>query len=577
MKRKKNFFVGIVGLALVVFFAANAVAGNTSATFRDFAIVGDTSVVIGGGLDLIPGSGQARVGSNGALKLGTNVMVGDTTNGGNLQAIADMIIGGGTLIYGDVTTNGNLKIGTNATIGGDCDAGGNFVLGGGSDIGGDVNVGGVLTRGTNTTIGGVEGSSPEAAPMIALPACEAECPGGDNFTAGTNSGPHTLLPGAYGSYVFGGGSKVVFTTGSYSFQNLKFGTNVKIAIEAPVTINVCGSLIIGGGTKEDLTSGGAEDVIYLIAEGGSANVGTNTRLYGTFSGPGADVTIGGGTDLNGAIYAYSVKLGTNVKMVSSPADACPDATGVGIFVLLANGIKLGGGTHVISGDVGTTGNLLTGTNVIIDTNINTISRVIASSANLGGGSHLDYLATDGYTIGTNVIIGAVESYAAGNLPLSANWPTAGTCSAGSNDVIEGTNATVTIPPGAYDQINIGGGSEVTLEGGLYQVNSFTLGTNCKVFAQGPTTICVNGTINIGGGSKINDPNGDFHVSPQELLFKGSGTVTTGTNVLFYGAITASPGGTISLGGGGNYFGAYVANAIICGTNCDFTLASPFGM
>jgi len=647
MKKRILTIAGV--LALVAALATPLVASvglaadgaDTSNNFSDFAIVGDSWVIIGNGADVVPGSGEARVGSNGTLQLGTNGKIGDDTDGGNAQSLGDMTLGNGSKVYGDATTggtlklgtnglidglanaggattmilgngsnvsgdaktSGDLKLGTNGLIGGSADAGVDMTIGNGAKVLGDADAGGTITKGTNAKIFGTEGNSPEApdaAPTINLPECPVTAPGGADLTTGTNTS-HTVSPGDYGNYVFGNGNTVVFETGEYSFQSLRFGTNTKIEMQTPVTIHIANGLIFGNGVKETLANGTnlPEDLVYRLAEGASAQAGTNSRIYGTFCGPMADVVLGNGSWLEGAVYADTVRVGTNGQIISSPADLeGTPVVDLSMFVLLASpgaspAITLGSNTLVYSGDVGTDGSLTTGTYVDIDADDDpgTTSRVVARTIGaIGSQSTLDELYTDSnpVTVGTYVKIdeppvafsdSLTSPFAAGNLPDPSTWPTAGPCSCGTTDITLGTYSTATIDAGAYDAITIGSHSTITLTGGTYQVRSLTFGTYCDIHVQAPTTICVGEMLTIASQSVVNDPAfgaGEF-VAPEDFIieYAGSGTATMGTYVKFYGAILAYPDGSLTFASQGKYHGAYIAKAIVVGTYVEFWLDSPY--
>jgi hypothetical protein len=296
-----------------------------------------------------------------------------------------------------------------------------------------------------------------------------------------------------------------------------------------------------------------------------------------------------GTPLSGAAYRPDCQDGL-----------CPPSGVVGPFVLLASpgasdAIVIGGGTQVFKGDVGTDGSLKIGSNVKIDGEGNAVntSRTIAQTMVLGGGSQFDALYAGTLpSVGSNVKLGEpraaynsanVQTFAAGNLPDPDNWPSAprGPCTPGAAnaDVITGSNtADFNLAVGQYDTITLGGGSTVSLIGGRYQVREFITGSNVKIHVAQGTTVCVTEKLIIGGGTRVNDPvfgAGNFVQEKDFVIeYTGTGSVTTGSNVAFFGGILAFPNGSLIFGGGGTYTGAYIAKSIITGSNVKLTLSNP---
>jgi hypothetical protein len=202
--------------------------------------------------------------------------------------------------------------------------GGNAVLENGARIGMNLIAAGTITKGANTSVGGTKierAPSPPrtTAPLIVLPPCTVAAPGGPDLTIPANSGTRKIAPGDHGNFKFGNGNTVVLKRGTYSFQSLSFGTKTRINIEGPVTIHVKQRMIFGNGVKQVLKAGSADEVVYFLDSGASANVGVKNKVFGTFCGPQAEVSIGNGSLLEGAVYANKVTLGKNATIISSPA------------------------------------------------------------------------------------------------------------------------------------------------------------------------------------------------------------------------------------------------------------------
>ena len=607
----RRVFTLVSTTVLAILFAGTVpAAGPDDAVrdqFADFAVVGNEVFINNGAMILATDQGQARVGSNGLLHLGTNGRIGESGAGGNIQSLGDLSLANGSRIFGNsgnASTNGNLTIGTNGVVEGQASAGGDATLLNGAKVLGVLNVGGTATYGINALAYGGEAHSPVVVPNIEFPVCPVEMTGTlgmpTDLTTGVYSS-YALQPGDYGSYAFGSANDVLLQSGEYYFTSLSFGVNNKITLALPVTIHIApgGMLRIGNGSSMTLTGGGnARDVVYRLGSEATANVGTNAKVAGTFCGPphspGADVTVNNGAVVEGAIYAANVHLGTSSRIHSRPADLTtvvhPDLSS---FVLLASpgsspALDLGGTTKVNAGDLGTDGAINTGTSVRLD--LSPATRTIAKTVqNLGGSTKVAQLFTDTpapVPQGTSVVISSQQSFAAGNLPDPATWPAAGPCTPAADPNADkkttGTFQTLSVDAGAYDEIFVHGNGTLTLTGGRYDVRSFSTNTSVKIHVQAPTTICVSESFDIGGTTKVNDPSfgsGEF-VAPDQFVveYSGTGTATSGTNTTFYGGLLAYPSGSISLGGSSYNKGGFIGKSIKTGTGVQVELAtpSPFG-
>jgi hypothetical protein len=167
---------------------------------------------------------------------------------------------------------------------------------------------------------------------FSLPTCDATgLPGGiDIRTAGgsrdySNTGiVGPLPPGDYGHVAFGSGNLVEFEGGDYSFLSLQFGGNTAVEVLAPMTVRVQGELRFGSGVEMGLASGvEAPDIIFLvdgIANGDPVHQsGGNTVIYGTICGPQSSISIGSGSQVEGALIGKEIRFGGNVSFTARPA------------------------------------------------------------------------------------------------------------------------------------------------------------------------------------------------------------------------------------------------------------------
>jgi hypothetical protein len=64
-----------------------------------------------------------------------------------------------------------------------------------------------------------------------------------------DNGNVAIPPGSYGSLVVGNGATISFAAGSYTFTDVRIGSNVTGSVNAATVMNVCGSFKMGSGTS----------------------------------------------------------------------------------------------------------------------------------------------------------------------------------------------------------------------------------------------------------------------------------------------------------------------------------------
>jgi hypothetical protein len=129
------------------------------------------------------------------------------------------------------------------------------------------------------------------------------------------------------------------------------------------------------------------------------------------------------------------------------------------------------------------------------------------------------------------------------------------------------NSGYTLAPGSYGDIQLTGGTQLTLTGGTYNINSITVTGNSNVTIAGSTTINLagqadanlsNSTVADFTGGSITNSSGN----PANFTIKYGGTDTiilNGGGGLF--AVIDAPQANLSLKGGGNFYGQAVAATI----------------
>jgi hypothetical protein len=254
--------------------------------------------------------------------------------------------------------------------------------------------------------------------------------------------------------------------------------------------------------------------------------GFNYGLYATGLGCGA-LSLGGGAQ------TFSFNSATQNPPTNPPSNI--NATG---------------------GNVGSNGNVgINGSNTTVN---GTTGSAIAGVGNCNQGNGIT--ASGGATYGTPAVIPPQHPTAP---PLPNPLPPTRGC---PNYCY---NSSQTLPPGAYGNVNVTGGAQITLQGGtpnnpaVYTMNSISLaGGSTLVIQGGPVVLNIAGVnqqnpVNFTGGSFQNNT-----FVPGNFVINYSGTanisITGGTSA--YGVINA-PNANISFNGGSNFYGQAIGATV----------------
>ncbi len=137
-----------------------------------------------------------------------------------------------------------------------------------------------------------------------------------------------------------------------------------------------------------------------------------------------------------------------------------------------------------------------------------------------------------------------------NFPLNYSAPVAGDC-AGNNN-----NSSV---PGTYLSAgNFNLNTNLTLPGGNYYFDSFTVGTGGNLRFTGPAVIYVNGNISMQG---IVTPSGSSPTNLRMRVVAAGTTVTLKSAADFYADVYC-PLSDVNISGSSDYFGGYVGKTLV---------------
>ena len=319
--------------------------------------------------------------------------------------------------------------------------------------------------------------------------------------------------------------------------------------------------------------GGANNDVGPIGSNGLVQI-TNNGNVTSVSGGGM-FSIGGSPDVFGNVrFNGDATFGNNALVVGD--------------VDSGGNVKFGGSADV-------TGNIRAAGDIQFGNNANVVGNIDAGADGKFGGSNV---ITGNLTLGGTITMGSPSvsgtttqngSPAAPIAFVPVAVPSASTYSPGGASHTVGSNSSISLAPGAYNNIKLGGSGDLILTmPGEYQLNSLTMGGSGKLFLDldaGPFKIFVADFVNIGGSLKFWDlssntvldafagslPTSDAALGAQLYLEVG-GNFQAGNNSEWFGTIFA-PDGDVTFNGSADVAGALRAgnqNADASGGTIHFT-------
>ena len=387
--------------------------------------------------------------------------------------------------------------------------------------------------------------------------------GATTVNAGTLQAGSTQAFGVNSDTAVGGGATLVLDGNSNTIGNLNDAGTVENANVAAATLTVGGGDATGGSFSGVISDGSGGGALSLTKSGAGTQTLSGTNTYtGT-------TTVSAGTLQAGSTQAFGVNSDTTVA---------------GSAVLLLDGFSNtignldGAGSVVGDNDTATAATLTVGGG---DATGGDFSGVISDGSG-GGALSLTKIGT-----GTQTLSGA-------NTYTGATTVNAGILTLEHDSALGGSGTGTTVSSGAQLQLDQGvtiasealtisgdgvGGTGAlrgnTSNGNVEYGGDITLAANSKIFAGGPGTMTVSGTVD-GAGNQLTLENGSPTISvtgaitgaSTSLVKAGTGTATlSGTND-YTGATTVSAG-TLQLGvaGTGSITSATTVNtgATLAGT------------
>jgi hypothetical protein len=182
------------------------------------------------------------------------------------------------------------------------------------------------------------------------------------------------------------------------------------------------------------------------------------------------------------------------------------------------------------------------------------------------------------------------------LPIFASLPTfeAQPPAGGSPDFIVGNGGSEAFPPGDYDVVDIGRNATATVSGGEYNIGSFKAGRGSKVLFSAPSTLRIEGRLDIGANATfgpgygsgiaasdimihvagINGIDGGILEAPLAVTIGG---VQGGNAVATFQANVYAPYGTIQIKVGTDATGAFIAKDVEVEKEATVNLDSGFNL
>jgi hypothetical protein len=114
------------------------------------------------------------------------------------------------------------------------------------------------------------------------------------------------------------------SSGHYRFESWDIDRETRIRLDlagGPIIIDVAGQVEIDDRVRMEVTSavGGAEDVLVEFGIADEVELGDGGRYLGTFLAPRAELHLGRGAFLEGALYGRRVTVDDRAELVQNPA------------------------------------------------------------------------------------------------------------------------------------------------------------------------------------------------------------------------------------------------------------------
>ncbi|MCE5278230.1 MAG: PEP-CTERM sorting domain-containing protein [Planctomycetaceae bacterium] len=278
---------------------------------------------------------SANVYGGGAVGMDQNMSVsGRIVSAGDVWINKNSTVGaidaGGEVSFGSGVTTagiravGGVTVSSSSQVNGSVQSASDVSLASKSHVYGDVIYGGKYSKNSKAVVDGQARRGGAAAPDTwTTEALATSTLGSQGAYRWYNSNSVTsLASGDYGRFDFGSGSTIYLTqAGTYNFQSLNLGGNVRIVAQADsgeIVINIQEDFCAVSGL--DFSRVGSNAV--TLKAGGDVEIGSNGQVAATIFNFGQTFNVGSGTVIEGSIYAAgNLWIASNVHVQASiPAE-----------------------------------------------------------------------------------------------------------------------------------------------------------------------------------------------------------------------------------------------------------------
>jgi len=145
------------------------------------------------------------------------------------------------------------------------------------------------------------------------------------------------------------------------------------------------------------------------------------------------------------------------------------------------------------------------------------------------------------------------------LPAKRVFPPIPNFTVGTTDPPVPKGVSTTIPSGSYRNIAVPQDTNITLTGGTYYIDNFTLSRGATITLSGAnTTLFVKSGLTFNQGAVLNSSDPSLF----QIYYAGTTAATVSLKTLgaYYGTIYA-PNATLSLSGGSDFYGSFIADIL----------------
>jgi PKD repeat protein len=227
------------------------------------------------------------------------------------------------LSVGHIGSGGDVILSDRSTAAGNVTSRSDVELWPGSFVGGDVTAAGQVEVASSAEVSGTIDEGANVAPIPPISPVEFSFSAAKGSVVVRPGETLELPPGKYGTLQVREGAALRLSAGRYTFEWIQVKKEATIEFDLGdgwINIDVVKNVDMLEGVTMAITSdeGQANDILFRIM-GQSVNLHQNGLFLGTFVAPSANVQMGEGSELTGALYGRKVDLKERSRIVGMPA------------------------------------------------------------------------------------------------------------------------------------------------------------------------------------------------------------------------------------------------------------------